>query len=267
MKSNTRKEQQHKKRYEGLDVLRGIVIISMILYHASWDLVYIAGFEWKWFETNLAYIWQQSICWTFILLSGFCWSLGRHQLRRGFTVFCGGLLVTLVTICFLPEERVIFGILTLLGVSMLILIPLDKLFCKIPAQLGLLLSVMLFFITYDSFEGYLGFQGLHMMKLPGFLYQQGCVSSFFGFMEPHFFSTDYFPLIPWCFLFFSGYFIYHWLGKKINENSLNSDKVEEPINRQLPQILRPFAFLGRHSLVIYLLHQPILYFLLMIPLP
>ena len=60
-----------------------------------------------------AYIWQQSICWTFILLSGFCIPFSRRLLRRGLEVFGAGALVMLVTNLVLPEDRVIFGVLTL----------------------------------------------------------------------------------------------------------------------------------------------------------
>ena len=50
----------------------------MIAYHACWDLVYLFHADWDWYRGTGAYIWQQSICWTFILLSGFCFSLGRR---------------------------------------------------------------------------------------------------------------------------------------------------------------------------------------------
>ena len=63
-------EKQKKSRVEWLDSIRGITLISMILYHAVWDIVYIAKVDWDWFKSDGAYIWQQSICWTFILLSG-----------------------------------------------------------------------------------------------------------------------------------------------------------------------------------------------------
>ena len=79
-----------KTRSARLDAIRGWALVSMIAYHASWDLVYLFGLDWPWYHSFGAHVWQQSICWTFLLLSGFCWSLGRRQLRRGLTVFlCG----------------------------------------------------------------------------------------------------------------------------------------------------------------------------------
>ena len=55
----------------------------MIVYHACWDLVYLYRLDWDWYRSFWAYAWQQSICCTFILLSGYCWQMGRHPLRRG----------------------------------------------------------------------------------------------------------------------------------------------------------------------------------------
>ena len=48
-------------------------------------------------------------------MSGFCVQLGHHTLRRGAQVFGAGALVTAVTLLFMPEDRVVFGVLTLLG--------------------------------------------------------------------------------------------------------------------------------------------------------
>ena len=58
-------------RLQLLDVIRGITLLSMIAYHGSWDLVYLAGVNWPWYHSKEAFLWQQSICWTFILLSGY----------------------------------------------------------------------------------------------------------------------------------------------------------------------------------------------------
>lgn len=72
-----------RRRSGTLDSLRGLTLVSMIAYHACWDLVYLYGMPWDWYRSFWAYAWQQSICCTFILLSGYCWQMGRHPLRRG----------------------------------------------------------------------------------------------------------------------------------------------------------------------------------------
>ncbi|MDE7249518.1 MAG: DUF1624 domain-containing protein, partial [Lachnospiraceae bacterium] len=133
----------NKQRYGLLDSFRGLVLISMIVYHGSWDLVYLFHKNWTWYQGTGAYIWQQSICWSFILLSGFCWSLGHKPLKRGLLVFGAGALVSAVTLIFMPQERVVFGVLTMTGSSMLFMLPLSKLSSKVPPGLGLLGSLFL----------------------------------------------------------------------------------------------------------------------------
>ena len=124
-----------RPRYELLDTLRGLTILSMVMYHGTWDLVYLFDMKWDWYDGTGAYVWQQSICWTFILLSGFCWSFSRNHLRRGGLVFGGGVMVSLVTNILMPENRILFGILTCIGSCMLLMIPVEKLAKKIPANL------------------------------------------------------------------------------------------------------------------------------------
>ena len=124
-------------RLYGLDTLRGLTLVSMIAYHACWDLVWMFGMDWDWYRGQGAFFWQQSICWTFILLSGYCWSLGRRHLRRGLTVFAAGALVSAVTLIAMPENAVRFGVLTLLGSASLLLIPLERILHRVPARLGL----------------------------------------------------------------------------------------------------------------------------------
>ena len=137
-------DTEKRVRYHLLDGIRGIVLISMIAYHFSWNMVYMYGAKWSWYRSTGAYIWQQSICWTFIILSGFCWSMGKQPLKSGLMVFGGGLLVTAVTIAVMPQNRVVFGVLTCIGSCMLLLIPLDKVLRKIPAEAGVILSFGLF---------------------------------------------------------------------------------------------------------------------------
>lgn len=238
-------------RYHALDSLRGLTIISMILYHFTWDLVYLCGFLVPGYESAPGHIWQQSICWIFILLSGFCWSLGRRKLRNGLLVFAAGLIVMIVTAIFMPENPVIFGVLTMLGTSMLLLIPLEKVLRKIPSLAGLLGSFLCFFVLKNINYGTLGFEGIILKELPGEWYQD-LFTTFLGFPYPEFFSSDYFSLFPWFFLFLCGYFLYRISEKRGWLHIL--------VKGRIPGI----SFMGRHSLIIYLLHQPLLYGLLML---
>lgn len=238
-----------KIRYGLLDSLRGLVLISMILFHACWDLVYIFEKDFSWYRGTGAYIWQQSICWTFILLSGFCWSLGRKPGKRGLIVFLAGAVVSLVTVLFMPGDRVVFGVLTLIGSCMLIMIPLHKGLKHVPAGVGLIVCIVLFILTRNVNDGYLGFENLNLIKLPEILYE-GQIMTFLGFTDPGFYSTDYFSLFPWFFLFLAGYFLYYIIC------AANDGKIMDKYCRQG---VEPFSFLGKHSLLIYMLHQPVIY--------
>ena len=237
----------NKNRYVLLDTIRGIVLISMIIYHASWNLVYIYEVNWPWYKSYGAYLWQQSICWTFILLSGFCFSFGRKHLKNGLIVFGSGILVTIVTLIAMPVNRVVFGVLTCIGSCILLLTFTEKLWKRVPAEEGIILSFLIFLFTKNINSGYLGFGNLRMVELPKEWYGN-YFTTFIGFPFAGFYSTDYFSLIPWFFLFLTGFYCCGVFGKY---GLLNRKFMRKGI--------RFFAFLGRYSLLIYLLHQPLIY--------
>ena len=215
-------------RLYGLDTLRGLTLVSMIAYHACWDLVWMFGMDWDWYRGQGAFFWQQSICWTFILLSGYCWSLGRRHLRRGLTVFAAGALVSAVTLIAMPENAVRFGVLTLLGSASLLLIPLERILRRVPARLGLVGSFFLFGLLRNVSDGFIGLGGKVWISLPETWYCNA-VSAYLGFP----------PLL----LFLTGYFLWRLRPE---------DAAPGP---RVPVL----TAMGRHSLLLYLLHQPLLY--------
>ena len=240
----------NKTRYALPDTLRGLTLLSMIAYHGCWDMVYILGADWSWYQSSGAYLWQQSICWTFILLSGFSFSLGRRHWRRGRLVFGCGAVVTAVTLVVMPGQEIWFGVLTLLGSCMLLGALLERPLGRVPAGAGLVLSAALFVLTRSVNRGYLGFEGLRLAALPGELYRN-MATAYLGFPFPGFRSTDYFSLVPWLFLFLTGYFLFRLTGKHL---------------AAAPDLGRcaPLEALGRRSLLVYMLHQPVLYGLTMV---
>lgn len=247
--------EQKKAHYGLLDAVRGLCLLSMVFYHAMYDLVDIGGFPAPWFHDTPGHVWQQSICWTFILLSGLCWQLSRHHLKRGLILVGCGAAVTLVTVFFMPEELILYGVLNLLGLSALLLIPLDRLGrrARLPAWAGLSGALLLFFFLRGVPNGYLGFEGIRLLELPAGLYRFRPLAVL-GFPPADFVSSDYFPLIPWFFLFLAGYFLWSVLSRR--EKALKL--LRGPDRPALRAALRPLCFLGRHSLLIYLLHQPVL---------
>ena len=258
-----------------LDSLRGLTLISMILFHACWDAVYLLGANWPWYGSRAAYIWQQSICWTFILLSGFCIPFSSKLLRRGLEVFGAGALVMAVTCILLPEDRVVFGVLTLIGSCMLLMVALRKVLDRdfrgetsaesstVRKASGVnrdailfIVFVILFILFKDVNYGEIGTGMLHRIipaipkltiRIPEALYAN-LATAYLGFPPADFYSMDYFSLLPWAFLYLCGYEL-HWILKA-------AGVLDAPI---LKKEIRPLAFMGRNSLVIYLLHQPVLY--------
>ena len=108
---------------------------------------------------------------------------------------------------------------------------------------------MLFALTYHLDERWLGFGGLRL-ALPDAWYAN-YFTAFFGFLPFDFYSTDYFALLPWLFLFWAGYFLHFCMGRARME----------PLRRS---VCAPLGWLGRHSLGIYLLHQPVIYGVLLL---
>lgn len=236
-----------KQRYELLDTLRGFSLVNMVLYHFIWDLIYIFSVIDNALP-NLFYIWQQFICSSFIFISGFCWSLSRNHFRRGLTVFTCGMLITSATYIFTPQNTIIFGILTFLGSAALFWLIPSKQQIKIKPLYGFILSLCLFILSKNITHGYLSFF-TYKISLPPEIYAN-YFTAYLGFPHDSFSSADYFPLLPWLFLFSSGYYAYQYCYNK------------KLLMKFCRKILPPFNFCGKHSLIIYLIHQPIIYFTL-----
>ena len=235
-----------KQRLHALDAIRGITLLSMIAYHAMWDLVYMFGVRADWYRSDAAHLWQQSICWTFILLSGFCHALGRKPWKRGLIVFGASVIVSAVTLIFMPNQRILFGVLNLMGLSMLMMALLAKPFAHVNPYLGAVLSFVIFGLLKTVQTGTLTVFGHAIANVPAVLYAND-LTALFGIPGPCFYSTDYFPLNPWFFLYVTGWFLYRiferrgWLGIFA--------KPRVPV----------LGFVGRHTLPIYMAHQPVIY--------
>ena len=59
---NQRKKRNSRRRLHLIDGIRGLTMISMILYHTAWDAVYLLDYPWRWYRSSGAFLWQQSIC-------------------------------------------------------------------------------------------------------------------------------------------------------------------------------------------------------------
>jgi uncharacterized membrane protein len=232
-------------RFPEIDMTRGIAILMMILFHMVFDLNFFmivpvnvsTGF-WRWFAMATASLFLLVVGISLVVsharsaakLSGF--ALTKKFLFRGAGIFAFGLLVTLATWLYLHEGFVIFGILHLIGVSVM-LSPLFFRFKKYNILLGLLCIAAGFFI--GTVQG-------PVWLLP------------LGIYPASFTSVDYTPLIPW----FGAVLVGMGLGE-----FLYAGGVRRFTAPHLPdRIAVPLAFLGQHSLVIYLVHQPVIILLL-----
>ena len=235
-----------KIRYRWLDILRGAAVVNMVAFHFCYDWFEVFGRLPGWYFLWSSRLWQQAICCTFILTAGFSAHLGRRALRHGLILNLCGFAVSAVTLLALPSEAVRFGILNLLGCAVLLVWLLRPALEKLPAAAGLCASLFLFALTRHLPEGYLGLLGLWRLELPAGLYRWNALA-FLGLPGPTFTSSDYFPLAPWFFLFLIGAALGGWCLDH-RENKV--------LTASLPGAL---TFPGRHSLIIYLLHQPVLY--------
>lgn len=218
------------KRFSVLDVWRSLAVLLMLAYHFLYDL-YIFGVisAAQMFSTPLNIL-ERFICCSFILLAGASARFSRSNMRRGIIVLACGVVVELGAL--VGGQVIRFGILMFMGVSMELYHFLGKYLQKIPpAALGWT-SLILFFLT-DAWTK-------SARVTVNWLYP-------LGFMGPGFHSADYFPLLPWFFLFLLGTVLGGWFLEN-RENPL--------LTRSFPGAL---TWLGRHSLLVYVLHQPVLY--------
>lgn len=239
------------QRYALIDGIRGLAIVNMILYHAIWDLVYLYGFDWQWYLGRPGGLWQQAICWTFIFVSGFCLSFSSHPVQRGVEVSLAGLAVTVATLAVMPQARIVFGVLTCIGASMILVGSARRFLAPLQnaAPLSAVCCFVLFLFTRTLPAGYLGF-GSHVMVALNPDWYSNLFTTFLGLPAPGFYSADYFPLIPWFFLFAAGYFSCYWVQRY------------DGLTHFVKGYCRPLEWAGRHSLWIYLLHQPVIAVLL-----
>lgn len=234
-----------EKRLWLLDVLRGAALLNMLAYHGLYDWVYVFGHGGGWYDiwSPGCHLWQQYICWSFILLSGYSFTLARKPWKNGLLVAGCAVVLTVVTVGFMPSESIWFGVLHLNAAAVLLTWLAYPLLRRCPAGVGLAASALLFFFTNQVPEGCLGFESLHLAALPAAWYK----TNLFWLGLPdltRFSSADYFPLIPWLFLFWCGLFL---------------ARLWRPRAGKAPTVLRPLALVGRHTLLVYMLHQPVIY--------
>ena len=128
---------------------------------------------------------------------------------------------------------------------MLFTYALRRVLYRIPPSVGTVLFFLLFLLCYGIPNGFIGMFSFPLLRLPETLYQFKWLS-IVGFRSNDFFSADYFPFLPWIFLYLFGYQLWRYLEQK---------QLDRFLYRRIPVL----DFFGRHSLIIYMAHQPLLY--------
>jgi uncharacterized membrane protein len=224
-----------------VDAFRGLAILGMILYHSAFSLFFfgkypIPIFNWKW------ELLQTVVAGSFLLLVGVSLSLKKRKLlsqkkssqeiffsflRQAGKIFAAGLLITLVTWITLPDYFIRFGVLHLIGTGIVLAFPL---------------------LSHPKLAAFVGGSILLLPWLfPEPLPPGNTFTLWLGFVPENFRSLDYFPVIPWFGLIALGTVV----GAQIRR---------APSRNPVPWL----TWIGTHSLAIYLLHQPVLLFLIWI---
>ena len=213
----------------------------MILFHLSWDLSFLglarirmSFWPWPWFSRVIATMFL-GLAGTSLTVSharsGY--TLGyRKYLWRGLKVFGYGMVITLVTYVFIPREFVVFGILHLIGFSIAAAYPF------LPRRRWVLSLV----------------SGIVLMVIGTYLNRQVTTTPWLIWLgvpqlgRP---MADWYPVLPWYGLLLIGVAVGHVLYP------YGERRYELPEASHIP-VIRELSALGRHSLLIYLVHQPVL---------
>ena len=232
-----------KTRYYLVDGIRGVAIINMAVFHFLYDVFIVYGKNPIWYGLPAIHIWQQMICQTFIVISGFVGQWGMEgNLRRGLRFNLYGLIITLVTLIVIPSETIWFGILNFMGCAVLLMFPLRKMMKRISPAWGLGICFVLFVLCKRIQYGTIGIGG--GMQVPAIFYAIKILTPF-GFPYPGFKSSDYFPMLPWMFLYLCGYFFH--------EIFMEHDTWKTVARYKVPVL----SAIGSRTIWIYLLHQPV----------
>lgn len=240
------------KRIHLMDELRGFAVFCMVFYHGFYTLAFLMGQSWgEWLYRFFmpAEPWFAGL---FIFIAGISSNLTHSNLVRGVKLLGVALLVTLATAIAVPEELIVFGILHFLSVCMIAFGLLQLLRRRLgrteepPFRLWpVVVCAVLFIVTRYLASGYLQIPFVLRVFLPSGWYQAWLAP--LGLPGPGFSSADYFPLLPWCFVFAAGTVV----GRLAKAGKFPA--------WTYPSRVPFFSFLGRHALLIYVLHQPIIY--------
>lgn len=239
-----------RQRVWFLDEARGLSILLMVLHHGAYDAAFLLGCRLDFLFEGWFGVIRNFFAGVFVVISGCACRFSRSNLRRGIRCLLLAAGLSAVTAFLIPAQRIRFGILHLLGCGMLLFAFLQPLLDRIPPATGAFAGIVLFFFCFGVPGGRLGFRPVQT-DLPAFLYQNAFTAAL-GFPGEGYYSADYFPLIPWLFLFWAGTCL--GVGIRLGQGPGWLYRLHSPF----------LAAAGQKTLWIYLLHQPILYFIFLL---
>ena len=206
-------------------------IISMVSFHICYDLAYLYALPMDWFTLgSFQDIWRCSISWTFLFLAGWSTSFSRNNLKRGLLYSAMALLVWIATSVASVDTPVNYGILFCMGASTLLFACLEKI--KTPHPLLItIVALAAFFPNISNSTSNLSDR----------------TSRLAWFSLPTFMSGDYYPLIPYFFMYMVG----AGCARLFNE------RAKEYPSWATRRWSRLLEWIGTKSLLIYLIHQPL----------
>ena len=244
VKAKTIEYSDTKRRIILIDELRGFLILCMIFYHTLYSMCFLFNF----YKMNSILFFfepvQPLFAAFFILISGAVSQFSHSNLVRGLKLMGISLVITIATYFIMPRQVIVFGILHMLSFSMITYGIFDKALSNISIKIGLILSVVLFLATMNIGKGFIGIS-FFKVYIPDYLYNVNVLFPL-GITTNEFFSADYFPIFPWIFVFLFGSF----LGRFLKSGNLPQIFYEDKA--------KFLSFCGRNSLIIYLIHQPII---------
>ena len=223
--------QPPRRRIVLLDTLRGLLLVSMIAFHATYDAAYIYGYDVPWFlDPAIQSVWRASISWSFLFLAGWMTSFSRNNLRRAGVYGAAALLVWSATTVAALDTPINFGILFCMFSCTLIWTMAKWALCRVPSALGVVVCLALFAVLWDVPHQTYDFPGLAWLGLPNASFSSG----------------DYYPILPFVFMYLCGAFASRLYGAR------HRTGYPDIAYRDL---VPPLTWLGKHSLIVYLAHQ------------
>lgn len=230
-----------KQRIEIIDAARGLAITLMVIHHLFWDLYYYFDAPWWIYSNPVFNVLQTFFVSLFIFVSGISSRFSKDNIGRGAIVFVIGVAISYVTVRII-NTPIYFGILNVLGTFMMFYGISRKLWDKIPGKTAIILYISLIVLSALA-RTYLS----PTSSIPAVR----DLLSVLGWRQFDYISYDYQTILPGIFIFL--------LGTRIGEYIKDGKFPKWFYEAKFPF----FPFVGRHALVIYVLHQPVLYAIVM----